>query len=189
VFGSKSVASTNPTLTKGMDRITESWDAARVVVAPRVEAARVAVAPRLAAARDAVAPLVDEAGTRLTPVIGRVRDDVVPAVATAMETARENSAPARAEAKERAAAALLALQGRAKQKKARRWPVALGCLAAGAIAGLAASKLTRRGSSPVTPTPFAVPTPASPPAPTAEQEETQGTTTPYPAGQPGATRQ
>jgi hypothetical protein len=167
VFGSKSVASPTPTLTKGMDRLTETWDAARVAVAPLVDEASTRMTPVI----DRVGPAVDTARTRL-------REDVVPAVTAAVETARENSAPARAEAMERAAAALLALQG--KQKKTRRWPVVLGCLAAGAVAGVAAGIITRRGSSSVTPTPFPAPTPASSPAPTAEQEETRNSTTPYP---------
>jgi hypothetical protein len=92
----------------------------------------------------------------------RLVDDVVPTVSTAVETARVTSAPARAEAKERAAAALLALQG--KQPKVRRWPTALACLAAGAVAGVAAATVTRsRSQTPPPPTPFptATPTPRS----------------------------
>lgn len=180
MFGSKSVTSTNPALAKGMDRLTETWDTARV-----------AVAPKLAAARDAVGPWVDEANTRMTPLIERVtpavetartrlRDDVVPAVAAAVE----NSAPARAEARDRAAAAVLALRG--QQRRVRRWPIALGCLVAGAAAGLAAGAINRRMATSVTPTPFPTPTPA--PTPTTTQEEVvAGATAPYPAGQPGAT--
>jgi len=191
VFGSKSVTSTNPALSKGMDRLTETWDTARGAAAPRLEAARVAVAPRLAAAREAVGPLVDEASTRMTPLIERVgpavdtartrlRDDVVPAVTAAVE----NSAPVRAEAKERAGAALLALRG--QQRKVRRWPIALGCLVAGAAAGIAAGAINRRMATPVTPTPFPAPTPT--PTPTTTQEEVvAGTTAPYPAGQSSST--
>lgn len=182
MFGSKSVTPTNPALAKGMDRLTETWDTARV-----------AMAPRLAAAREAVGPLVDEASTRMTPLIERVgpavdtarhrlRDDVVPVVTAAVE----NSAPARAEAKERAAAAVLALRG--QQRRVRRWPIALGCLVAGAAAGLAAGALNRRMATPVTPTPFPAPTPT--PAPVAKQDAKQDgvaeSTTPYPAGRPAA---
>lgn len=190
MFRSKTVAPSSATVTKGVERLSETWDTARTTLrhsalAPHMEAARDAVAPRLAAARIAVAPYVEEAGARVTPVIERVtpvvetaverfaptvesavetartrlRDDVVPVVTAAVESARESSAPARAEAKERAANALHALQGR--QQRARRWPVALGCLAAGAVAGAAASVLTRRQSTPVTPRPFPAPVPAA----------------------------
>jgi hypothetical protein len=159
----------------GMDRLTETW-----------ETARVAMAPRLAAARDAVGPLVDEASVRVAPIIDKVgpavdtartrlRSDVVPAVAAAVE----NSAPARAEARERAEAALLALRG--QQRKVRRWPIALGCLLAGAAAGMAAGALNRRLSTPVTPTPFPAPAPTA----TATQEDAADSTAPYPAGHGG----
>lgn len=173
MFGSKSVAS--PTVTKGMDRLTETWDTARV-----------AMAPRIAAAREAVGPWVDEASTRMTPVIERVspavdtararlREDVVPAVTAAVE----NSAPARAEAKERAAAALLALRG--QQRKVRRWPIALGCLLAGAAAGLAAGAINRKMATPVTPTPFPVTPPAPTPTTATTQDGPADKTAPYPA--------
>jgi hypothetical protein len=209
-----SALSANPTLTKSMDRITETWDSAKAALSPHVGAAREAVAPHLTAARVAVAPYVEEAGARVTPVIDRVaprldearakvtpvvetaverfgpavetavdtartrlRDDVAPAVVAAVETARETSAPARAEAKERAANALLALQGR--QRKTRRWPFALAGLAAGAIAGIAASSLTKRPAPQepvITPTPFPGSTPV-------ETEGDSGTEA-YPAGRP-----
>lgn len=162
----------------GMDRLTETWDTARV-----------AMAPRIAAARDAVGPLVDEASVRVAPIIDRVgpavdtartrlRTDVVPAVAAAVE----NSAPARAEARERAEAALLALRG--QQRKVRRWPIALGCLVAGAAAGLTVGALNRRMATSVTPTPFPAPTP---PTATPTQDEARDATAPYPAGRTGPT--
>jgi hypothetical protein len=194
VFGSKTVAPTSPALTKGLDRLTETWDSARATLAPHVGAARDAVAPHLDDARARVAPVVETAVERLTPTVERIapavetavdtartrlREDVVPAVTAAVETARESSAPARAEAKERAALALLALQGR--QQKVRRWPVALVSLAAGAAAGVAAAAFTRRASSSapaVTPTPF----PAAP----AGGDEPAGSAPVYPAGQPGS---
>ena len=160
-------------MTKGMERLADTWDTARV-----------AVAPRLAAARETIGPLVDEASARMTPVIDRLgptvdtartrlREDVVPAVAAAVE----NSAPARAEARERATAALLALRGQ-ERHRVRRWPIALGCLIAGAAAGLAAGAMTRRGAAPVQPTPFAAPTPTTIP------DEPRDATAPYPAGRP-----
>lgn len=167
MFGSKN----------GMDRLTETWDTARG-----------AMAPRIAAARDAVGPLVDEASVRVAPIIDRVgpavdtartrlRTDVVPAVTAAVES----SAPARAEARDRAAAALLALRG--EQRKVRRWPIAIGCLVAGGIAGLAAGALNRKMATPVTPTPFLASTPA--PTPTTGQDDVANTTAPYPAGRTG----
>jgi len=172
VFGSKN----------GMDRLTETWDTARV-----------AMAPRIAAARDAVGPLVDEASVRVAPIIDRVgpavdtartrlRTDVVPAVTAAVES----SAPARAEARDRAAAALLALRGETP-RRVRRWPIAIGCLVAGGIAGLAVGALNRKMATPVTPTPFPAPTPAPTPTPaaTAGQDEVADTTAPYPAGRTG----
>ena len=181
MLGSNGVATTNPALAKGMDRINETW-----------ETARVAMAPRVAAAREAVGPLIDEAGVRVAPLIERVgpavdtartrlRDDVVPAVAAAVE----NSAPARAEARDRAAAAVLALRG--QQRRVRRWPIALGCLVAGAAAGLAAGAINRKMATPVSPSPFPTPTP-NPPTPT--RDEGADTTSPYPAApstRPGGT--
>jgi hypothetical protein len=130
--------------------------------------------------------LVDEASARMTPVLERVgpavdtartklRDDVVPAVAAAVE----NSGPARAEAKERAAAAVLALRGQ-QRKRVRRWPVALLCLLAGGAAGLAASKLTKKTSSTVTPTPF----PTAAPKATEPDETSADTKAPYPVSGP-----
>ena len=167
MFGSKN----------GMDRITETWDTARV-----------AVAPRLIAAREAVGPLVDEASVRVAPIIDRVgpavdtartklRSDVMPAVATAIE----NSAPARTEARDRAAAALLALRGQ-PARRVRRWPIAIGCLIAGGIAGLAAGAINRKMATPVTPTPFPAPTPT----PATSEDEVRDATAPYPAGRPSA---
>jgi len=148
------------------------------------------MAPRLAAARDTIGPLVDEASVRVAPIIDRVspavdtartrlRDDVVPAMAAAVE----NSAPARAEARERATAALLALRGQ-ERRKVRRWPVALGCLIAGAVAGLAAGAMTRRSATPTQPTPFPAPAPAPTPTSTTTQDDVVDTTAPYPAGRP-----
>lgn len=155
----------------GIDRLTETWDTARV-----------AITPRIAAARDAVGPLVDEASVRVAPIIDRVgpavdtartrlRTDVVPAVTAALD----NSAPARAEARDRATAALLALRGE-QPRRVRRWPVALGCLIVGGIAGLAVGAMNRRMTTPVPPAPFPAPTPAS------EPDDVRDTTTPYPAG-------
>jgi hypothetical protein len=153
------------------DRLTETWESARGAIAPQLTAARGAVAPYVEEATTRMAPVIDQARAKVAPAVGtaidrigpavdsargRLRDDVAPVVVAAVETARETSAPARAEAKERAANALLALQG--QQKKVRRWPVAVACLAAGAVAGAAAGVLTR-SQRPKATAAFPAPTP------------------------------
>src|SRR3954452_25154540 len=161
-----------PEVTVSKERLVDTWGSARTTLAPHLSAAREAVTPYVDQASARVAPVLDEARSRVLPAVETARDrlgptvdtartrlmeDVVPTVTAAVETARENSAPARAEAKERAAAALLALQG--KQRKVRRWPTALVCLAAGAAAGIAAGVLTRGRQAPPPPTPFPTPNP------------------------------
>lgn len=148
-----------PDATAGKERLAETWESARTTLAPRISAAREAVAPYVDQATTRVAPVLEEARTRVGPAMETARDrfvtDVMPTVTHAVGTAKESSAPARTEAKERAAAALLALQG--KQRKARRWPIALVSLFAGAIAGLAAGTMMRGRQPtqlPPPPTPF-----------------------------------
>jgi hypothetical protein len=154
------------------DRLTETLQTTRDVLAPRLTAARVAVSPYVDEASARVAPYVDEARQRLTPAVERLapavdtartrlRTDVVPAVVAAAETARETSAPARAEAKERAAGALLALRGE-KVTKGRRWPAAVACLLFGAAAG-AAVGMSRRPTQPAPLAPTPTPFPQTPP--------------------------
>jgi hypothetical protein len=154
------VLRSKPDVDIAKDRLVETWETTRDVLAPRLTAAREVVSPYVDEATSRVAPYVDEARTRLQPAVDtartRIKTEVVPAVIAAAETARETSAPARAEAKERAANALLALRGE-QAKKVRRWPLALAALLAGAAAG-AAVGMTRRtpesSPAPVAPTPF-----------------------------------
>ena len=148
------------------DRLVETLTTTRDALAPRISAARDVVTPYVDTASARVAPYLDEARVRLSPAVerigpavdtarARIKTEVVPAMIAAAETARENSAPARAEAKERATGALLALRG--EGKKARRWPVALFCLATGAAAGAAVGILRRApqaNTSVAPPTPF-----------------------------------
>jgi hypothetical protein len=139
-----------PDVTVSKDRLAETWETARTTLAPHLTAAREAVAPYVEEAGARMTPVIDEARARVAPAVETARNrlvtEVVPTVAAAVGTARDSSAPARAEAKERAAAALLALQG--KKTKVRRWPTALLCLGAGAVAGAAAAKLGRKQGSP-----------------------------------------
>ena len=125
-----------------------------------------------------MSPVIDEARARVAPAVDAARtrlvEDVVPSVTAAVGTARETSAPARAEAKERATAAFLALTG--KKPKARRWPTALLCLGAGALAGAAAATLGRARNT--TPVPATTPFPATPPPPSQTTDQTSPMTGP-----------
>ena len=163
---------TTPDVDAAKDRLVDTWETTRVVVAPR-----------LVAAREAMTPYVDEARTRLTPAVERLspavddarrtlRKKVVPAVVSAAESARDNTAPARAEAKQRAGDAILVLRG-AKTTKKRRWPLALACLVGGAALGAYAG-MRKAAAAPTgyTPAPFPA---AQPPADASPNAETPAT--------------
>ena len=107
------------------DRLLETWDTTRDVLAPR-----------LTAAREVVTPYVDTAAARVVAAAG---------------IARDNSAPARAEAKERAAEAIRALRGE-RSAHGRRWPLAVICLLVGAVLGSAVGMM-RRKPEPYVPAP------------------------------------
>jgi hypothetical protein len=173
------VLRSTPDVDATKDRLVDTWETTRDVVAPR-----------LVAAREAVTPYVDEARARLTPAVERItpavddardklRKQVVPAVVAAAETARSNSAPARAEARQRAGDALLVLRG-AKPAKRRRWPLALACLVGGAALGAYAGMRKAAQPAGYTPAPFPAAQPPSDSAPPAEAPTSTAAGTPKP---------
>ena len=124
----------SPYVDKGVEAVSPYVDQARTQISPAVKR----VAPLAEEARDRIAPSVDYARHHLLTTVG-------PAITSAVDQAMEASAPVRAEIARRGDAAFAALRGEVSQQRAgRRWPFALGFLAAGAAAGAAASAALRR---------------------------------------------
>ncbi|WP_163512709.1 hypothetical protein [Fodinicola acaciae] len=119
-------------------------EVARETLAPKAQAAVEALAPKVGQAREAVKPTVDKALASLAPIV----EAAVEAQKTGgkkVKSARKDAKVAAAEGKRRAKEAALALRG---DKPRRRWPLVIGALAVGAIAGAAAGLLARRNEEP-----------------------------------------
>lgn len=119
-------------------------EAARETLAPKAQAAVEALAPRVEQARDAVKPTVDKALASLAPIV-EAAVEAQKAGGKKVQSARKDAKVAAAEGKRRAKEAALALRG---GKPRRRWPLVVGALAVGAIAGAAAGLLARRNEEP-----------------------------------------
>lgn len=151
----------------------------RPYVGPYVSSASSAVGPYVVKARDAVGPAADTVYTvtrekvvpALEDAVTITREQVAPRVAAAARDAMEASKPVRDEAAVRGRAAIKALAGSTpvivaaqRDKRVRRWPLAVFGLLVGAAAGAAGAMAMRKSDGAL-----AQPTPLRPAAPPSDE--------------------